>query len=156
GHGAYLILAVFSPDGRRIVSASGDRTALVWDVETGRELIALIGHTSRISSAAFSPDGQRIVTASDDSTARVWDSETGRELHVLKGHTSLVFSAVFSLNGRRPQSAFCDCFDKTTPNSASIKLPSPNFSAPVNLAAVCVSQIFFGTKPKVCNNKAIS
>ena len=72
GHWAHLNLAVFSPDGRRIVSASGDRTALVWDVETGRELIALIGHTSRISSVAFSPDGQRIVTASLDRTARVW------------------------------------------------------------------------------------
>ncbi|MHC5916366.1 MAG: ribosome assembly protein 4, partial [Nostoc sp.] len=63
--------ASFSPDGKRIVTASSDNTARVWDI-SGKQLAELKGHTSLVISASFSPDGKRIVTASDDNTARVW------------------------------------------------------------------------------------
>ena len=72
GHAKVVITAAFSPDGRRIVTASEDGTARVWDSETGRELDVLKGHIGAVYSAAFSPDGRRIVTASIDRTARVW------------------------------------------------------------------------------------
>ncbi|MGA2292470.1 WD40 repeat domain-containing protein, partial [Bradyrhizobium sp.] len=62
-----------SPDGARIVTASADRTARVWDPASGEMLRELKGHGSDVTSAAFSPDGARIVTASRDGTARVWD-----------------------------------------------------------------------------------
>ena len=56
--------AQFSPDGTRIVTASGDKTARVWDAATGKALATLAGHEGSVSSAQFSPDGTRIVTAS--------------------------------------------------------------------------------------------
>ena len=62
-------------DGKRIVTASKDKTARVWDAESGKELRKLEGHTSLVNGVAFSPDGKRIVTASADKTARVWDAE---------------------------------------------------------------------------------
>jgi hypothetical protein len=65
--------AVFSPDGARIVTASWDKTAKVWDARTGAKLVDLAGHDSSVKSAVFSPDGARIVTASYDNTAKVWD-----------------------------------------------------------------------------------
>ena len=58
-----MIQRGFSPDGTRIVTASGDRTAKVWDAETGAETLTLKGHTGDVFSASFSPDGKRIVTA---------------------------------------------------------------------------------------------
>ena len=57
--------AAFSPDGTRIVTASWDKTARIWDAATGKEITVLRGHESQVCSAAFSPDGTRIVTASD-------------------------------------------------------------------------------------------
>ncbi|MCB8927747.1 MAG: hypothetical protein H6652_19200 [Ardenticatenaceae bacterium] len=62
-----------TPDETRIVTASADGTARLWDGEGGL-LTVLEGHTDWVLSAAFSPDGTRIVTASADGTARLWQT----------------------------------------------------------------------------------
>jgi dipeptidyl aminopeptidase/acylaminoacyl peptidase len=74
GHDDDVISAAFSPDGRRIVTASADKTARLWDVATAKAIAVLRGHDSKVYSAALSPDGRRIVTASGDKTARLWDT----------------------------------------------------------------------------------
>ena len=101
GHGDWVNRAAFSPDGSRIVTASFDNTARVWDAATGVALAKLSGHTDRVYSAAFSPDGSRIVTASFDQTVRIWDTTTGKELVALRGHEGDVWSAAFSPDGSR-------------------------------------------------------
>jgi WD40 repeat protein len=95
--------AAFSPDGKRIVTASLDTTARLWDGATGKPIgEPLKGHAGPVWSAVFSPDGKRIVTASDDKTARLWDGETGRPIgEPLTGHAGPVFRAAFSPDGRR-------------------------------------------------------
>ena len=82
--------AAFSPDGARVVTASDDKTARVWDAATGKAIAVLSGHDDQVWSAAFSPDGARVVTASDDKTARVWDAATGKAIAVLSGHDGRV------------------------------------------------------------------
>jgi tetratricopeptide (TPR) repeat protein len=67
--------AQFSADGQRVVTASGDKTARVWDAATGKALSEPMKHDAAVSSAQFSADGQRVVTASGN-TARVWDIPT--------------------------------------------------------------------------------
>jgi serine/threonine protein kinase len=79
GHEDWVRSAAFSPDGTRVVTASRDTTARVWDASSGQEVAVLRGHEDSVRSAAFSPDGTRVVTASDDKTARVWDSLPYRE-----------------------------------------------------------------------------
>ena len=108
GHTDVVSSAAFSPDGGRIVTASADRTARVWDAATGREITTLSGHTDVVSSAAFSSDGGRIKTASGDRTARVWDAATGRGITTLGGHMSWVSSAAFSPDGKRIVTASAD------------------------------------------------
>jgi hypothetical protein len=84
GHEDNVWSAAFSPDGSRIVTASDDKTARIWDVATGQEIAALRGHQDGVASAAFSLDGSRIVTASHDKTARIWDVATATEIVVLR------------------------------------------------------------------------
>ena len=63
--------AAFSPDGARIVTASDDRTARIWDTVTANEIALLRGHKDRVTRPAFSADGARIVTTSIDRTAQI-------------------------------------------------------------------------------------
>ena len=64
GHPVEVYDAVFSPDGKRLATASVDKTAKVWTFASGRELAALAGHANRIQRIAFSPNGGRLATAS--------------------------------------------------------------------------------------------
>jgi WD40 repeat protein len=90
-------VAAFSPDGKRLASASGGGgpgaigEVKVWDAQTGKELLSLKGHTAGVSSVVFSPDGTRLASGSGSPTGgpmgevMVWDAQTGQELLSLKG-----------------------------------------------------------------------
>jgi len=108
GHGDSVRRVAYSPDGTRIVTASYDKTARIWDARTGAQLAVLSGHEDRVYSAAYSPDGTRIVTASGDRTARIWDARTGAQLAVLSGHGAVVSFAAYSPDGARIVTASVD------------------------------------------------
>jgi WD40 repeat protein len=91
----------FSPDGKQVVSGSGDRTVRLWDAATGAALQTLEGHTQWVSSVAFSPDGKQVVSGSDDHTVRLLDAATGAALQTLEGHTEWVSSVAFSPDGKQ-------------------------------------------------------
>ncbi|MCL2120419.1 MAG: WD40 repeat domain-containing protein [Planctomycetaceae bacterium] len=103
-----LTSAAFSPDGKKIVTSCWDPIARIWDVESGKQLQPLTGHTATIHFVQFSPDGKKIVTAAEDGTARIWDAESGKELRKLElprmdemsGMVTGIF-AVFSPDGKK-------------------------------------------------------
>ncbi len=101
GHQSSVLNASFSPDGSRIVTASYDDAARVWDSQSGKLIQALKGHQDSVNNASFSPDDSHIVTASYDNTARVWNSQSGELIQTLVGHQSYVNSASFSPDGSR-------------------------------------------------------
>jgi WD40 repeat protein/serine/threonine protein kinase len=100
GHTNSVSGVALSPDGQRIVTASADRTARIWDAITGKELRILAGHNAGILCVALSPDGRRMVTGSADQTARIWDATTGKQLLFLRGHVGEVKAVAFSPDGR--------------------------------------------------------
>lgn len=77
-HDDRVQLARFSPDGKRIVTASWDKTARIWNAETGDPLYSPLQHSGRVHSAQFSPDGEWVATASLDQIAQVWNVRTGQ------------------------------------------------------------------------------
>ena len=101
GHDGDLFTGVFSPDGRRIATASRDCTARVWNTDGSGTPIILRGHESVVWSVAFSPDGKQVVTGSADKTARIWDVDNARSPVVLRGHTGEVRTAEFSPDGHQ-------------------------------------------------------
>ena len=82
---------VFSPNGKTLATASGDKTVRLWSAATGKELQRLT-HQDGVSAVVFSPDGNTLATTSGDTrnvlfdknqTARLWSVTTGKELHRL-------------------------------------------------------------------------
>jgi eukaryotic-like serine/threonine-protein kinase len=101
GHVGVVTSACYSTDGSRIVTASVDKTARIWDARTGALILILKGHTNQLKHASYSPDGSRIVTASWDKTAKIWDARTGVEILALIGHEKGLETASFSPDGSK-------------------------------------------------------
>jgi WD40 repeat protein len=103
-----VISAQFSPDGQRVVTASKDNTARVWDAASGKPIGEPMKHEDWVNSAQFSPDGQRVVTASGDKTARLWDAASGKPVGEPMKHEDAFYSAQFSRDGQRVVTASSD------------------------------------------------
>ena len=108
GHQDMVWDVSWSPDGRRLATASGDRTARIWDTDGGNELAILEGHQDWVRSVTWSPDSQCLATASNDRTVRIWDAAHGTELAALYGHQGWVWGVAWSPDGQRLASASAD------------------------------------------------
>ena len=73
GHTRRVTSVAFSPDGKRLVSASEDGTLRVWSCETGQEVLSLHGHNGAVNSVVFTPDGRKLISGGDDGTVRIWN-----------------------------------------------------------------------------------
>lgn len=67
----------YSPDGKKLVSGSTDRSIYLWDVESGELIRKLVGHWDHVNSVCFSPDGATLASASEDRSIRLWDVKSG-------------------------------------------------------------------------------
>lgn len=79
-----------------LITGSYDRTVRVWNLETGRELHCLTGHTRAVKALQF--DEAKLITGSMDHTMKVWDWRTGKCLRTLEGHTEGVVCLNFDSN----------------------------------------------------------
>jgi WD40 repeat protein len=105
----------FSPDGKRILSGSNDKTIKLWDIATGHLIRTFETHAcGGVSSAEFSPDGTRVLSGgygsftesgtsacpgSRDENVKLWDAATGQLLRSFDNDSGWVYSAAFSPNG---------------------------------------------------------
>ncbi len=80
GHDQLVNDARFSPDGTKIVTASNDETAKLWDVETGELIRTFERIWSPISSAKFNSDGTKIVIITVKGTVTIFNTATGQGL----------------------------------------------------------------------------
>jgi len=96
---SYVNSAVFSPDGKTILTGLDDKTAILWDTITGSPISAFEGHTDEVNSVAFSPDGKKIVTGSSDHTAKLWITKTGQLIKTFQHHSGGIKCVAFSPDG---------------------------------------------------------
>jgi WD40 repeat protein len=103
-----LVTANFSPDSWRVVTASEDGTARLWNALTGESLGDPMRHEAEVLWAQFSGDGQRIVTASVDGSARIWRADTSQLAAPPLRHGDIVHFATFSPDGQKVVTASRD------------------------------------------------
>jgi WD40 repeat protein/serine/threonine protein kinase len=99
-HGAQVTWAEMSSDGRRVVTASYDGTARLWDVASGEPIGQPMEHPAFVFRARFSPDGRTVATACGDGTVRLWNGETGASLRPPLDHALSVYALEFSPDGQ--------------------------------------------------------
>ncbi|KAJ3796208.1 WD40-repeat-containing domain protein [Lentinula aff. detonsa] len=109
-HTDYITAVAFSPDGKKIVSGSWDKTIRIWNADTGEAIgNPLQGHSDGVTSVAFSPDGKRIVSGSEDGLIIIWNVDTREAIgDPLQGYSHWVNSVAFSPDGKRIVSGFED------------------------------------------------
>jgi WD40 repeat protein/serine/threonine protein kinase len=131
GHTDAVSALAWGPDGRRLASASRDRTAKIWDANTGEDLLTLRGAESGLTAVAWSPEGKYLATGEGARTqapakgrphaygaspparalVRIWEAATGAEVAILPGHgNGEVYHLAFSPDGRRLASLGSDRF----------------------------------------------
>ncbi|MBA4379925.1 MAG: hypothetical protein C0393_04450 [Anaerolinea sp.] len=103
GHTDRVETIAFSPDGSYLATGSDDATAILWDVQTGENILSFAGpqgHHAVVFDLAFSRDSQYLATVSADTTAKVWDVESGDMLFTLYGHGDRIYAVAFSPDGK--------------------------------------------------------
>ncbi|MGF1633972.1 MAG: serine/threonine-protein kinase [Phycisphaerae bacterium] len=111
GHEDAISALHFSPDGRRLYSASWDSTMRTWAVADGMQadfVCTLRSHTGHVLAAAFARDSSFIATGGRDDVIRVWDPATGEARRTLTGHTADVAGLAVSPDGGLLASASYD------------------------------------------------
>ena len=93
GHSGFVQAVAFSPDGKRLATASVDQTAKVWDAERGTELLTLRGHSGSVNKVAFSPDGKRLATANANGTVQVHALDLRELLNLARSRITRTFTA---------------------------------------------------------------
>ena len=99
-HASLVTGTAISPDGNRLAVATGDGTAVIWDLTTAR-LAGSLQHGQPLRQVAFSGDGRRLVTVAENHTMRVWDVATGQPVSPLLTHPEPILQANLSADGRQ-------------------------------------------------------
>ncbi|MTJ10276.1 serine/threonine-protein kinase [Anabaena sp. UHCC 0204] len=100
GHFDGVNSLAISPDGKILVSGSGDKKIKIWNLPTGKLKSTLTGHKTSISYLAVTPDARTLVSASWDDTIKIWNLQTGKLKSTLTGHSNGVYSLAISPDGK--------------------------------------------------------
>jgi WD40 repeat protein len=131
GHNSELNSIAFNKLGNRLLSSSDDKTAKLWDVQTGQILINFKGHIKPVVEASFNADETKVLSKSLDGTAKLWDATSGKMLFSIQRPAKTLMNAAFSNDGNFVVSSFLDSIYTVTDakTGAFIKTMQMNIDA---------------------------
>ncbi|CAG8522629.1 10420_t:CDS:10 [Funneliformis caledonium] len=91
----------FSNNGRFLASASKDKTAIIWSLETWNLVHVLRDHMDCVSFLSWSPDDSKILTCGQDNVLKLWSVESGECLNTIKKHEEPVTACAWLPDGKR-------------------------------------------------------
>jgi WD40 repeat protein len=90
----------FSPDGQTLATGGQDKKIKIWNLQNGKSIRTLAGHSGGVNCVAFSPDGQTLASGSFDKKIKIWNLENEELLNTLtNSRLDVVYSLAFSPNG---------------------------------------------------------
>lgn len=93
GHAGAVLSSKFSPDGQHVMTASHDKTMLLWEVfGECANVMNFKGHANAVLDVHWAANGEYAFSCSADKTAAFWDAKTGARIRQFKGHTAVVNS----------------------------------------------------------------
>lgn len=107
GHDGYISQCQFI-DKNSIVTSSGDSTACLWDISSGRATLKFSDHAADCLAVALHPRGSVMATSSSDCTVKLCDIRSGRCTQTLSGHESDINSVSFFPDGNSLATASTD------------------------------------------------
>ena len=93
---------------RKMRASMDGKTVKLWDVETGNQIVQLVGHEGFVLNVSFAANGKMLASGGGDKSIRLWDIETGNQIAQLLGHEGSVFDVSFSPDGKILASAGAD------------------------------------------------
>ena len=96
GHSQYVKCTDFSPNGRFILTGSGDNSIILWDIKTTKQIRTYYPHSQPIKSLNFSHSGQYFLSTSKDNTIKLVDVLSGQIKQSYPTNKSTVSNAYFS------------------------------------------------------------
>jgi WD40 repeat protein len=140
-------LALFSPDGRRTVTADAVGAVWVWDAERGALVVGPIRHPQRSGftasvGVAFDQEGRRVATVESEGSVQLWDAQTGQPIGQRFGHVHPGLSGgagvAFSPDGLRVATVTADSrlrlWDATTGYALGVPLTLASVGAGVDFS----------------------
>ncbi len=102
GAGGGINALVFAATNEFLLSASGDKTIIIWHLpKEGQGIFkhVITGHKYPVISIALCPNDMYVASTSEDMTVRIWDIATGQQIGELEGHLDLVNAVAWSPDG---------------------------------------------------------
>jgi WD40 repeat protein/uncharacterized caspase-like protein len=100
GHTEKVVDINFSKTGKEAVTSSYDKTAILWDAATGKQLLVFKGHNKAVWMAQFHPNGKNIISGASDNNVIIWDKKTGKAIKTITKHKDWVYQVKISPDNR--------------------------------------------------------
>jgi len=98
-HDAVMDVAL-APSGQFAISASKDKTLIIWDLDKNEFLLSILGHSDSVNSVAISSDEQFFISGSSDCTVKIWNLKSGKEVCTFSEHKEPVSTVAVTKDGK--------------------------------------------------------